>query len=105
MLPLYCKFNYVVKGFVARADKVLVTWSDKFKNLKINDINKLCKDYNCSVEDLVDKLYPAGAIYFQMCDEDLNRILKFKGTMIGSDESSWRQTSHPKVMGNISKKC
>ena len=99
--PYTASSTMLLKDFVARADKVLVTWSDKFKNLKINDINKLCKDYNCSVEDLVDKLYPAGAIYFQMSDEDLNRILKFKGTMIGSDGLPGDKHPHPRLWGTF----
>jgi len=40
---------------------------------------------NLSVENTVEKLLPAGAIYFSMDEQDVRRILRFEHTMIGSD--------------------
>ena len=91
----------LLKHFVERADKVLVTWSDKVKDLKVNDINKIAKEFNCTIDELVDKLYPAGAIYFQMDDEDLNRIISFDGTMIGSDGLPGDKHPHPRLWGTF----
>ena len=50
---------------------------------------------------MVDKLYPAGAIYFQMDDEDLNRIISFDGTMIGSDGLPGDKHPHPRLWGTF----
>ena len=90
-----------LKHFVERADKVLVTWSDKVEDLKVNDINMIAKEFNCTTDELVDKLYPAGAIYFQMDDEDLNRIISFDGTMIGSDGLPGDKHPHPRLWGTF----
>ena len=99
--PYTASSTMLLKDFVVRADKVLVTWSDKYKDLKVNNINNLSKKFNCSVNEVVDKLYPAGAIYFQMDDEDLNRILKFSGSMIGSDGLPGDKHPHPRLWGTF----
>ena len=95
--PYTASSTMLLKDFIARADKVLVTWSDKVKDLKVNDINNIAEEFDCSVDDVVDKLYPAGAIYFQMDDDDLNRILKFNGSMIGSDGLPGDKHPHPRL--------
>ena len=61
----------------------------------------IAKEFNCTTDDLVDKLYPAGAIYFQMDDEDLNRIISFDGTMIGSDGLPGDKHPHPRLWGTF----
>ncbi len=99
--PYTASSTMLLKHFVARADKVLVTWSEKDKNLKLSNINELKLKYNCSVEELVDKIYPAGAIYFQMDDQDLNRIMKFDGSMIGSDGLPGDKHPHPRLWGTF----
>ena len=99
--PYTASSTMLLKDFIARADKVLVTWSDKFKDLKVNDINNIAEEFDCSVDDVVDKLYPAGAIYFQMDDDDLNRILKFNGSMIGSDGLPGDKHPHPRLWGTF----
>ena len=99
--PYTASSTMLLKHFVERADKVLVTWSDKVQDLKVNDINKIAKEFNCTIDELVDKLYPAGAIYFQMDDEDLNRIISFDGTMIGSDGLPGDKHPHPRLWGTF----
>ena len=99
--PYTASSTMLLKHFVDRADKVLVTWSDKVEDLKVNDINTIAKEFNCTTDDLVDKLFPAGAIYFQMDDEDLNRIISFDGTMIGSDGLPGDKHPHPRLWGTF----
>ena len=99
--PYTASSTMLLKHFVERADKVLVTWSDKVEDLEVSDIYELAKKFKCTIDELVEKIYPAGAIYFQMDDEDLNRIISFDGTMIGSDGLPGDKHPHPRLWGTF----
>jgi N-acyl-D-amino-acid deacylase len=64
-------------------------------------LNDLAKKFGLSIDETIDKLYPAGAIYFQMDDQDLNRILQFPGTMVGSDGIPGDRHPHPRLWGTF----
>ena len=99
--PYTASSTMLLKSFVKRADKVLVTWSDNYPDISGEDLNDLSVKFGLSIDKTIDKLYPAGAIYFQMDDEDLNRILKFPGSMIGSDGIPGDRHPHPRLWGTF----
>jgi N-acyl-D-amino-acid deacylase len=99
--PYTASSTMLLKDFVKRADKVLVTWSDNYPEVSGQDLNDLAIKFGCNISDTIDKLYPAGAIYFQMGDDDLNRILKFPGSMIGSDGIPGDKHPHPRLWGTF----
>ena len=99
--PYTASSTMLLKSFVKRADKVLVTWSDNYPDISGEDLNDLSEKFGLSIDKTIDKLYPAGAIYFQMDDEDLNRILKFPGSMIGSDGIPGDRHPHPRLWGTF----
>src|SRR4029077_7903414 len=47
------------------------------------------------------KLLPAGAIYFSMDERDVQRILGFEHTMIGSDGLPHDAAPHPRLWGTF----
>ena len=99
--PYTASSTMLLKSFVKRADKVLVTWSDNYPDISGEDLNDLSVKFGLSIDKTIDKLYPAGAIYFQMDDEDLNRILMFPGSMIGSDGIPGDRHPHPRLWGTF----
>ena len=99
--PYTASSTMLLKSFVKRADKVLVTWSDNYPDISGEDLNDLSEKFGLSIDKTIDKLYPAGAIYFQMDDEDLNRILMFPGSMIGSDGIPGDRHPHPRLWGTF----
>jgi N-acyl-D-amino-acid deacylase len=99
--PYTASSTMLLKSFVKRADKVLVTWSDNYPDVSGQDLNDLANNFGLSIDDTIDKLYPAGAIYFQMGDDDLNRILKFEGSMVGSDGIPGDRHPHPRLWGTF----
>ncbi len=99
--PYTASSTMLLKSFVKRADKVLVTWSDNYPDISGQDLKDLAEEFGLSIDDSIDKLYPAGAIYFQMDDQDLNRILQFPGTMIGSDGIPGDRHPHPRLWGTF----
>jgi N-acyl-D-amino-acid deacylase len=52
-------------------------------------------------EEAVAKLLPAGAIYFAMDENDVQRILKFDRTMVGSDGLPHDASPHPRLWGTF----
>ena len=99
--PYTASSTMLLKSFVKRADKVLVTWSDNYPDVSGQDLNELANNFGLNIDDTIDKLYPAGAIYFQMGDDDLNRILKFDGSMVGSDGIPGDRHPHPRLWGTF----
>src|SRR5215475_8301512 len=68
-----------------RADKVLITWSDKVPGLSGRDLADVAKEMGCSMREAADRIQPAGAIYFMMDEKDVQSAMAHPGAMIGSD--------------------
>ena len=49
----------------------------------------------------MDRLLPAGAIYYQMDEADLRRVLAFDDAMIGSDGLPHDTFPHPRLWGTF----
>ncbi len=54
-----------------------------------------------SVEEAIARLQPAGAIYYQMDEDDLRRVLSFEDAMIGSDGLPHDEFPHPRLWGTF----
>jgi N-acyl-D-amino-acid deacylase len=52
-------------------------------------------------EEAIARLLPAGAIYHMMDDADVQRILQFGPTMIGSDGLPHDEAPHPRLWGSF----
>ena len=83
------------------AATTLVTWSrphPEFAGMKLDDV---AAKMGLGVEQAVAKLLPAGAIYFSMDEKDVQRILAFEHTMIGSDGLPHDAAPHPRLWGSF----
>jgi len=83
------------------ASKTLVTWSKPHPEFSGSDLKEISARMGLSVEKTVEKLLPAGAIYFSMDEADVQRILAFEGTMIGSDGLPHDAAPHPRLWGTF----
>jgi N-acyl-D-amino-acid deacylase len=63
------------------------------------DLSEIVEELGLDVEEAIERLSPAGAIYFRMDEEDVQRILKFVPTMIGSDGLPHDAAPHPRLWG------
>ena len=54
-----------------------------------------------SAEDAAKALAPGGAIYFQLDEEDVQRVLSYPGAMIGSDGIPDDLHPHPRLWGTF----
>ena len=86
---------------VAEATKTVVAWSTKHPEHAGKDLVDISEEMARSVEETVNALQPAGAIYFNMHEEDVRRILSFSATMIGSDGLPHDVFPHPRLWGTF----
>ena len=83
------------------ASKTLVTWSVPHPEFQGMDLAQVASRLELSIEDTVKALLPAGAIYFSMDEGDVQRILGFEHTMIGSDGLPHDAAPHPRLWGTF----
>jgi len=95
--PYHASSTILSASRVANASKVLVTWSKPHPEVAGMDLDEIRKKHKLTVEDLL----PAGAIYFSMDEKDVQRILSFASTMIGSDGLPHDAAPHPRLWGSF----
>jgi N-acyl-D-amino-acid deacylase len=81
--------------------RVLVTWSKSLPQLAGQDLSAIEKILGVSTAQAIERLLPAGAIYFRMDEQDVQRILQFDETMIGSDGLPHDAAPHPRLWGSF----
>jgi N-acyl-D-amino-acid deacylase len=65
------------------------------------DLEAIAERMGMPVRDAVEALLPAGAIYFAMDEADVQRILAFPETMVGSDGLPHDAAPHPRLWGTF----
>jgi N-acyl-D-amino-acid deacylase len=99
--PYVASSTILKKDQVRRATRTLLTWSEQRSGVAGRDLNDVAAEMGVSIEEAIDRLSPAGAIYFVMAEEDVRRILAFPGTMIGSDGLPHDTHPHPRLWGTF----
>jgi len=83
------------------ASTTLVTWSKPHPEFAGCKLDEVAAKMGLGIEETVAKLLPAGAIYFSMDEADVQRILAFEHTMIGSDGLPHDAAPHPRLWGSF----
>src|SRR4029077_15477203 len=82
-----------------RALKVLVTWSKSAPEQAGRELAAIAADWGVSEKEATERLPPAGAVYWMMDEADVQRVLQFEHTMIGSDGLPHDTHPHPRLWG------
>lgn len=99
--PYTASSTVLLKEFAARAQRVLIAWSEPHPEMTGRDLAGIAENWGIDVDTAIDRLVPAGAVYFQMDEEDLRRILAFDRTMVGSDGLPHDLRPHPRLWGTF----
>ena len=83
------------------AMKVLITWSKPHPEFNGMDLEEVAAKMGVDKEQAVARLLPAGAIYFSMDEADVQRVLAFEHTMVGSDGLPHDAAPHPRLWGTF----
>ncbi len=84
-----------------RATKVLVTWSKSAPEEAGRELAAIAADWGVDAKTAVERLQPAGAIYWMMDEADVRRVLRFEHTMVGSDGLPHDTHPHPRLWGTF----
>lgn len=101
--PYTASSTVLMADWVAGAEKVLVTWSVPHPEHAGRDFAEIRDEWGCSTDEAVERLLPAGAIYYQMDEADLRRVLSFQDAMIGSDGLPHDAHPHPRLWGTFAR--
>ncbi len=83
------------------ASRVIVSWSKALPQYAGRDLDAIAATMGVSQAEAIERLSPAGAIYFKMDEDDVQRILRFPPTMIGSDGLPHDAAPHPRLWGTF----
>ena len=88
-------------GQVTPDIKIFISWSDPMPEHAGKYLQDIANEIGVSLLEAAEKLMPAGAIYHCMDPEDVERVLKWKFTMIGSDGLPCDPFPHPRLHGTF----
>jgi N-acyl-D-amino-acid deacylase len=80
---------------------VQITWSVPHPELAGRMLDDIAREWNTPAREAAPRLLPAGAIYFQMDEQDVQRILAHRLAMIGSDGLPHDSYPHPRLWGTF----
>lgn len=98
-------YPYVAGSTVLREDlvdgviDVLLTWSDPHPEMTGRLVSDIAREWGVSEQEACLRLKPGGACYFQMQEEDVERVISHPLTMIGSDGLPHDRHPHPRLWG------
>lgn len=78
---------------------IVITWSEPHPEMAGNTLQQIAAEWNLSLIDAARRLMPAGAIYHNMDEQDVRRVLRYPATMIGSDGLPNDPMPHPRLWG------
>lgn len=81
--------------------KITITWSAPHPEMAGRTLAEIAAAWGISQLEAAQRLQPAGAIYYGMSEEDVRRILRHPGTMIGSDGLPSDPRPHPRLWGTF----
>lgn len=81
--------------------RVIVTWSVPHPEVAGRDLADIARGWNTDIRSAAERLLPAGAITFQMDEEDVRRIMAHPLSVIGSDGIPHDAHPHPRLWGTF----
>jgi N-acyl-D-amino-acid deacylase len=100
-------YPYVAGSTVLRTDlvdgviDVIVTWSTPHPEMATRHLADIADEWGCTQQEACERLQPGGACYFQMREDDVQRVLRYPATMIGSDGLPHDLHPHPRLWGTF----
>jgi N-acyl-D-amino-acid deacylase len=100
-------YPYTAGSTMIRTDRgmidgrVLIASSEPHPGMAGRDLGDIAREWGVSDAEAAARLQPGTAIYFLMDENDVQRILAFDDTMIGSDGIPVGEKPHPRLWGTF----
>jgi N-acyl-D-amino-acid deacylase len=98
-------YPYTACSWMLKAEAVdeqlrtVVTWSSQRPECAGRDLADIAAEWGVSQKQACARLVPAGAVYFDMDEDDVRRILAHPMVMVGSDGIPHDAHPHPRLWG------
>ena len=99
--PYVASSTVLKEDSIAVAERVLITWSKAHPEFAGRELSDIADEFGCDIHEAAARLQPAGAVYFAMAEEDVQRILSHPRAMIGSDGLPHDEHPHPRLWGTF----
>jgi N-acyl-D-amino-acid deacylase len=99
--PYNAAATIIDPAFVLSASKVLISSSQPHPDMAGRELDDIAREWGIDRDTAALKLAPGGAIYFCQDEADVQRILAFPPTMIGSDGLPGGEINHPRLWGSF----
>ncbi|AUC53900.1 N-acyl-D-amino-acid deacylase [Sagittula sp. P11] len=97
--PYTASSTVLIESFARDSRRVTVSWSDPHPEMAGRDLSEIAGIWGIPEMEALDRLRPGGAIYHQMDDGDLERILAWPPSLVGSDGLPRDRRPHPRLWG------
>jgi N-acyl-D-aspartate/D-glutamate deacylase len=81
--------------------RIIITWSTPHPEVAGQSLEQIAAAWGTKQVEAAARLQPAGAIYHNMSEEDVRRILQHPASMIGSDGLPNDPRPHPRLWGTF----
>jgi N-acyl-D-amino-acid deacylase len=99
--PYEASSTSILPEFVERRSKVLVTWSTSHPEMAGKYIQEIAQAWGVDAVEAARRLAPGGAIYFGRDEENVKRLMRHDGVIIGSDGIPLNPHPHPRLWGTF----
>ncbi|MBY0574482.1 MAG: amidohydrolase family protein, partial [Undibacterium sp.] len=79
--------------------RIMISFSTPHPEMQGRDLSSIAEEWQLDQKEAARRLHPAGAVYFQMREDDVQRVLSYPHTMIGSDGLPHDSHPHPRLWG------
>ncbi len=101
MYPYIAGSTVLRKQMVDGVIDIMVTWSTPHPEMAGRMLADIAAEWSCTQPEACERLQPGGACYFQMREDDVQRVLEYPSTMIGSDGLPHDAHPHPRLWGTF----
>ena len=78
-------YPYIAGSTILRSEavddiiEIMVTWSEPYPEMSGRMLADIARDWQCTQTEACNRLQPGGACYFQMREDDVQRVLTLRG--------------------------
>ena len=87
--------------FIDERYRITVSWSQAYPSMSGRDLADIAAEWGVDQKEAAKRLNPAGGIFYLMHEDDVQRILSYPQSMIGSDGLPHDAHPHPRLWGTF----